>query len=137
MFPTNLGSGHQLQGGGGGGATKWEVRFYPYEKGDRESFSHPEVGGGGGTKSCGVVLTQGLEVFTILEGGTKGFHPLKGMRGVQSLIKLFNMGEKRQRISRLFLYGYRDGNKQGPTGPRARILKKGCRALDFLAGGPP
>ena len=39
------------------------------------SFSHPE--GGRGTTGFGVVLTQVFEVLTILEGGTKGFHPLK------------------------------------------------------------
>ena len=37
----------------------------------------------GGTKSFGVVLTQVLEVLTILEGGTKGFHPLKEGGGVK------------------------------------------------------
>ena len=48
-------------GGGGGGG-----------------FSQPEEG----TNSLWVVPTQVLEVLTILEGGTKGFHQLKGGKGV-------------------------------------------------------
>ena len=36
--------------------------------------------GGGGKNSLGVVLTRVLEVLTIMEGGTEGFHPSKGGR---------------------------------------------------------
>ena len=59
------------------------MKFYPYKKGGgRKSFSHPEgLGGGGAHKVLGVVLTPELEVLTILEGGTNGFHPLKGGGG--------------------------------------------------------
>ena len=39
----------------------------------RKSFSHAEVGGGGGTH-LGVVLT--LELIEILEGGTQSSQPL-------------------------------------------------------------
>ena len=35
-------------------------------------------GGGGGTTSFEIVLTQELEVLAILLGGAKSFHPLKG-----------------------------------------------------------
>ena len=70
--------GGGLQNGRGGG----QVKFYPYKKGGGEKrFSHPE---GGCTKGFGVVLTRELEVLTILEGGTKGFQPLK--RGHKSFI---------------------------------------------------
>ena len=34
------------EGGGGGG----QVKFYPYEKGDRKGFRHAEGGGGGAHK---------------------------------------------------------------------------------------
>ena len=37
------------------------MKFYPYD-----SY---EQGGGGGTKSCGLVLAQELEVLAILRGG--------------------------------------------------------------------
>ena len=53
-----LGTGHELRGGGGGGATKWEgghVKFYPYEKGGAEKVL--AMLKGGGTKSFGVVFT--------------------------------------------------------------------------------
>ena len=54
---TNYGEGggglQNRRGGGatngGGGATKWEgghVKFYPYERGGGETFSHAEGGGG-------------------------------------------------------------------------------------------
>ena len=67
--------------GRGGGATEREgvghAKFYPYEKGGggRTSFSHAE--GGGGTNSFEVVLTQELEVLTIVMGGCKKFPPFK------------------------------------------------------------
>ena len=38
------------------------MKFYPYKKRGRASFSHPEEGGGG-IKGAEVVLTQGLEVL--------------------------------------------------------------------------
>ena len=47
--------------------------------GAEKVFSHPEVWGGGGTTSFGVVLTPVLEVLTILEEGRghKRFPPFK------------------------------------------------------------
>ena len=44
----------------------------PLQKGDTKSFSHAE--GGGGTKSCEIVLTQELVVLAILKGAAKSFH---------------------------------------------------------------
>ena len=58
-------------GGGGGGATKQEGGASE-GWGDGISFSYPE-GRGGGTSSFWVVLTQVLEVLTILERG-RGAH---------------------------------------------------------------
>ena len=43
------------------------MRFYPYKKGGRKTFSHAE--GGGGTKRFEVVLIWEVEVLTILKGG--------------------------------------------------------------------
>ena len=56
------------------------MKFYPYKKGGGKSFSHAEGGGGGrGTTSFEVVLTQELEVLAkVMGGGDASFHPLKG-----------------------------------------------------------
>ena len=55
------------------------MKFYPYKrKGSRFFFSLAE--GGGGTKSCEVVLTWELEILAIVIGGggrAKSFHPLR------------------------------------------------------------
>ena len=42
-----LGTGHKLQGGGGGGYKMGggHVKIYPYEKGGGNGFSHTEEGG--------------------------------------------------------------------------------------------
>ena len=66
-----------------------QVKFYPLQKGGREQFKPSWRGGGGGTTSFGVVLTQVLEVLTILEGGTNGFHPVKGGGGGKGQIKYY------------------------------------------------
>ena len=52
------------------------MKFYPYKKGARKSFSHAE--GEGGTTSFEVIITRELEVLAIVMGGTKSFQPLKG-----------------------------------------------------------
>ena len=63
---------------------KKKMVFVLLQKGnDRKGFSHPEGGGGGGTKRFGVVLKWVLEVITILEGVHKRFPPSKS-GGVQS-----------------------------------------------------
>ena len=58
-----------------------EVKFYPYKKeGQKKVLTMLKGGGGGGlgTKSFGVVLTQVLEVLAMLYGGAKRFYPLTG-----------------------------------------------------------
>ena len=70
----NKGIGHQLRGGGGyimGGG--WASEVLPLQKkgwgGGAEKVSAIMKGrGGGGAQSVGVVLTQVLEVLSILEG---------------------------------------------------------------------
>ena len=72
----------RLQNGGGGR----QLKYYPYRKWGQKRFSHAE--GGGGTTSCGVVLTRELEVLAKLirgGGGHKGVHPLKGGGGAKGL----------------------------------------------------
>ena len=70
-----LGSGYQLQGvcGGGGGVQN--------RRGGTLSFTPTKRGAGKvlailkeGTTNVGIILTRVLEVLTILEEGTKGFH---------------------------------------------------------------
>ena len=70
---TNNGKG-VLQTAGGGGD-----KFYPYKrKGEQISFLGV-LKGGGGTKSCEVVLIWELEILAIVigGGGAKSFHPLR------------------------------------------------------------
>ena len=70
---TGIGGGGGYKTGLGGGGD------LPYKKGEGTiSFSHPE--GGEGTKSVWVVLTQVLEVLTILEGGGGGHNRLSAFK---------------------------------------------------------
>ena len=66
---------------------RWELKFYPYKKGDGKSFSHAQgAGGGGGTTFFRVTLTHELEILshergrgtkvsTLLKVSAKGFIP--------------------------------------------------------------
>ena len=56
------------------------VKFYPYKrKGEQIFFLAVLKGGGGGTKSCEVVLTWEFEILSLVirGGGAKSFHPLR------------------------------------------------------------
>ena len=67
---TNNGEGgYKLQEGG-------VVKFYPYKRKGEQIFSRAE--GGGGTKSCEVVLTWEFEILSlVIRGWRKKFPPFK------------------------------------------------------------
>ena len=71
---TNNGEGG-LQTAGGGGVSE----VLPLQKKGGADFLFSRAEGGGGTKSCEVVLTWELEILAIVirGGGAKSFHPLR------------------------------------------------------------
>ena len=56
----------------------------------------------GVTNSFQVVLTQELEVLTLLMGVSKGFHPLK-KGGSQQVLRCLEGGGRKQFVTRRFL----------------------------------
>ena len=75
------------------------MKFYPYKNGGTNSFSHAE-GGGGGTQSFEVVLTQELEVLAILMevggGGHQKFPSFK--RGARKIVVCLEGGGGRKKF---------------------------------------
>ena len=55
------------------------MKFYPYKRKGEQIFFLAVLKGGGGTKSCEVVLTWELEILAIVigGGGRKKFRPFK------------------------------------------------------------